>query len=81
MTDTRLMVVQHNDDDRSGEWREVLPAVPGETSRQTLERKAASHAAHGWTVTRTPDGFHAYKDYEPGGWVGRKMRVFRIVQD
>lgn len=63
--------------------RTIEPAVEGETPQQVLERKAASHVAHGWTVEWTgPAAFHAFKCYpeneddpdEPS----RKDRYFEV---
>lgn len=67
-----------------GQQREdwtVLSQLPGETERQLLDRKEASHIANGWTIqARAPNAMTAAKDYphnEPP-FPKRKERIFRV---
>jgi hypothetical protein len=75
----RVLCVQHNDGVQSGEENSIDPAFEGETAQQILERKANSHARHGWTVTRTsPTTCYAVKEYDLPNYPRRKERWFRI---
>jgi hypothetical protein len=74
----RVVVIQHNDGEQSGDEFDIPPTREGETATETLARKATSHEDHGWTIEFTSDGFHAWKEY-PGRPVERKDRYFRLI--
>lgn len=54
----RLLCRQENDG-QAGDVFEI--DTYGTPAAEYLERKAASHGEKGWTVTRTPQGVHAFK--------------------
>ena len=60
----------------------TLWQAPGETDKQVLDRKQASHEALGWTVTRSGNQMTAVKDYpqnEGKPHADHKERYFRVV--
>jgi len=79
----RLIVTQFHDGVKTDE-REVPLKQGVRNIEDMMEVKLESAENKGWTIERTNDGFHAWKEYSDGdGTIGRpnrKDRYFKLVK-
>ena len=76
-----MYVRQFNDGEPAGPEQVIQPHYDGQTAVELLAAKEASAHRNGWTVERDGTRMHAWKEYEPGLWVGRKDRYFEIREE